>query len=651
MAATTLSDVVELIKNNDGEILENQEEGNTSLKSIDRNIMEFLGMQKRARLDDLENERERKSSRLSGLGAAAVGAGIGAGVGGGLGSLVDAALGEGNTGKMLGAALGGLAVPLLYRAISGIFSGVRNLITGITERINRIRIDAEARIAEIDDRIKAKQAELENLNKEEKTAKRTARADINDPRTTATENDIRLRAAEEARIKSEQKRVQAEISSFEQDRMTQERLRDDAIEAEKKRGAERRKEALDLERRKEAADKIREADSKAEVERLKTAQTDVESFQRAEDASSRVSSDSVLRKSQADIKAHLDAGGKLPPGVTMTKNGALQQELPSGGKRFISASEVAPRLEPVSRVKPTTPPVGLEYDDSIIRQARTPLPEVPPAKAVTPKVSGVGAKVLGPVALAADVGLSVALGGGAQVEEDLMQGQKSTVNAVVGSSVQDFVSGTVGLIDLGANLINAGADVLGQAVTGDESFTVGRSDLATPAGEMAKNLVTATDLGAETNISGGTAGALLGAKQNITGTTTAQLESFTAMAEVRKKRYKTALDAGRISKATYDANIKSENDRIAEMKAQIQSNVTLEESKRITYAEPTSAGKTAELQSVAQNVESAQTQKNPGTVISAPSQTRTDNSVNVRNTYSGGANNVDPNAFAVPGFR
>jgi hypothetical protein len=84
MAATTLSDVVELIKNNDGEILENQEEGNTSLKSIDRNIMEFLGIQKRARLDDLENERERKSSRLSGLGAAAVGAGIGAGSGSGL---------------------------------------------------------------------------------------------------------------------------------------------------------------------------------------------------------------------------------------------------------------------------------------------------------------------------------------------------------------------------------------------------------------------------------------------------------------------------------------------------------------------------------------------------------------------------------------
>lgn len=632
MTATTLSDVVELIKNNDEEILENQEEGNTSLKSIDRNIMEFLGMQKRARLDNLENERERKSSRLSGLGTAAVGAGIGAGIGGGLGSLFDAALGEGNIGKVLGGAVLGFALPFLYKTIKGLISGIMNLVSGIrnkfldiTDRINKVRADADARLAEIDNDIRKKQAELEESKKAGSPDERANR-----------------------------ERLRSDTTKLEQERIIQEGLRDDADEAKKQSGTERRKATIDLERRRAAADKIREADSMAEAERLKTAQTDVESFKRAKDTSSRVAavdSSSVLKKSQADIKAHLDAGGKLPPGITMTANGALQQELPSGGKRFISASEVAPRLEPVSRVKPTTSPVGLEYDDSIIRQARTPLPEVTPAKAVAPKVSGVGTKVLGPVALAADVGLSVALGGGAQVEEDLMQGQKSTVNAVVGSSVQDFVSGTVGLIDLAANLVNAGADVLGQTVTGDKSFTVGRSDLATPAGEMAKNLVTATDLGTETNISGGTAGALLGAKQNITGTTTAQLESFTAMAEVRKKRYKNALDTGRISKATYDANIKSENDRIAEMKAQIQSNVTLEESKRITYAEPTSAGKTAELQSVAQNVESAQTQKNAGTVISAPSQTRTDNSVNVRNTYSGGANNVDPNAFAVPGFR
>lgn len=627
MAATTLSDVVELIKNNDEEILENQEEGNTSLESIDRNIMEFLGMQKRARLDNLEDERERKSSRFSGLGAAAVGAGIG----GGLGSLFDSALGEGNIGKVLGGALLGFALPFLYKTIKGLISGIVNLVSGIrnkfldiTDRINKVRADADARLAEIDDDIRKKQAELDESK--------------------------RARSPDE---RAKRERLRSDTTKLEQERIIQEGLRDDADEAKKKSGTERRKATLDLERRKAAADKIRAADSKAEAERLKTAQSDVESFKRAKDTSSRVAavdSNSVLRKSQADIKAHLDAGGKLPPGITMTPNGALQEELPSGGKRFISPTEVAPRLEPVSRVKPTTPPVGIEYDDSIIRQARTPLPEVPSAKAVAPKVSGVGAKVLGPVALAADAGLSVALGGGAQVEEDLMKGQKSTVNAVVGSSVQDFVSGTIGLIDLGANIINAGVDVLGQTVTGDKSFTVGRSDLATPAGEMAKNLVTATDLGTETNISGGTAGALLAAKQNITGTTTAQLESYTAMAEIRKKRYKNALDTGRISKATYDANIKSENDRIAEMRAQIQTNVTLEESKRITYAEPPSAGKTAELQSVAQNVEAAQAPKAAGTVISAPSQSRTDNSINVQNTYAGGANNIDPNAFAVPGY-
>ena len=73
----TLQNVAKLIKEDDAIIIENQEKGNETLKSMDGNLKEFLKREKDARGDRLEAERER-NKLLKGLGkAGAVGMGAG----------------------------------------------------------------------------------------------------------------------------------------------------------------------------------------------------------------------------------------------------------------------------------------------------------------------------------------------------------------------------------------------------------------------------------------------------------------------------------------------------------------------------------------------------------------------------------------------
>ena len=76
----TLLEVSELIRKNDTKIISNQDEQTDVLGSIDNNIQKFLELQKRSRLDDLEDRREQRRV----IGTASV-AGAAAAAGGGKG--------------------------------------------------------------------------------------------------------------------------------------------------------------------------------------------------------------------------------------------------------------------------------------------------------------------------------------------------------------------------------------------------------------------------------------------------------------------------------------------------------------------------------------------------------------------------------------
>lgn len=260
----TLNDVVNLLKQGDQEILEKQEIANESLESIDRNIKEFLGIQKRNRLDDLEDRRERKSSSGMGLGTkAAIGLGLtGAAAGGLLSNILGEDIGR---GLKFGAALA--ALPLLYSAVKKMTKSITNgstklanAVDGTNARLKALQADADARMSDIDKKLKMNEARL----KYARTQAAEAADRANDPRTPQAEAENRLRNAEAERARLESERAQLEQAR------AKAAFRQAEIDAARKEKARRLKQARIAQM--EAADAARAAEEKARGDGAEKAQ-------------------------------------------------------------------------------------------------------------------------------------------------------------------------------------------------------------------------------------------------------------------------------------------------------------------------------------------------------------------------------------------
>jgi hypothetical protein len=222
MAAATLSDIVGRLKTGDNDSIEQQEEMNESLSSIDKNIHEFLGLQKKKRLDDLEDRREARSASKSALGLGAGALGVGAVIG-------SATTGE---GLGIGTLLRDIASTIIiYKGVKAVYSKLRDwknkLFGGDTDldkKSAKLKADLEAEtkrinaeIARTEEDIKKRTAEIDKAQ-QELDAKKKARAaqiaagDKFDPRTQSAEFAI-----EEARIKkqiAERKAAQRRIDEL-----------------------------------------------------------------------------------------------------------------------------------------------------------------------------------------------------------------------------------------------------------------------------------------------------------------------------------------------------------------------------------------------------------------------------------------------------
>ena len=553
----TLASINELMKKNDDIIIDNQDEANDTLESIDDNIKEFLNLQKRTRLDNLEDRREKKSkSRGKGfsLGKAA-GVGLAAGAAGGLAS---DALGDGMGGILKQLAIAGVGIVVATKAIkkfatavkdsklANFFDGLEKRVTAIDEKLKKRRLELEAD----EKRLKA---ERKALKTEDKKIKRLpadfemSEAELENKRKRIAAYEAKKAAADKlaADVETNKKKIaarQAEIDAVNKETKKRKRramVRDmeaadrkltakqtiAAAEVEAKRLAE-------VEAKKAATDKMKAAD--VEGERLKQARAaEVAEKQRLREAAD-------MKKNEARLKAKASIEFQIAEKEAFEKKRLAQ----SG----FNEPEAPKRLKPTVGRGPDGRFTSLkkieDYADPDFFDPRTPQAELNNRlkaqdlkKKVKPKVGGKvvkGATSLArmfPIVAAADVAITTAMGGAAQVEEDLKEGDKSKRAEVASRVAGEFIGffgDVISFVDNGTNsLINKafGTDlktdrdlggVLREGVTGGlnsaaESLNIGQGE-----------------------ISGGTAGALVGAKDALTLNSEAQLEGLIRIKEMEK---------------------------------------------------------------------------------------------------------------------
>jgi len=207
---STLKEISELIRNNDSEIIDNQEVQSESLRSIDVGIQKFLANQEKSRLDNLEDRREarRAGSRLPGGigGAAAAAGGLGLAStsreGGGVGSNALS-----NASYTATGIIGGLLLRPIARMVAGLLPGS----TGENIRLNRSLDSTGAEVNRINEAerkrlnqtIRETNAEINRLKKEQLDLRNSLRdADstrIKDLETLRSQNSASLKSLQDQR--------------------------------------------------------------------------------------------------------------------------------------------------------------------------------------------------------------------------------------------------------------------------------------------------------------------------------------------------------------------------------------------------------------------------------------------------------------------
>lgn len=212
---SSLKEIGALIKGNDSVIIDNQEEGNQKLTSIDNNLKKFLLEMSRRRLDDLEDRRERKKG---------VGSSVGSFMAGGLAKASATGKSTKSGGfpslKTITAAglLGALGLGAARGAFGVLITSIQLAFKGLAESIKALknqfddRVKTQRGIARLEaDEFKRKaQIEKKRLEEETKARKRIERAQLKEFKQI------------EARTAREAKRLRAESIRAERDKKFQE---------------------------------------------------------------------------------------------------------------------------------------------------------------------------------------------------------------------------------------------------------------------------------------------------------------------------------------------------------------------------------------------------------------------------------------------
>jgi len=701
----TLASINELIKKNDDIIIDNQDEANDTLESIDDNIKEFLNLQKRTRLDNLEDRREKKSKdRGKGFGlgkAAAVGLAAGAGAGLASDALGDAA---GNIIKQLaiaGTVVGGgiLALNKAIKAakkIPDLFDNLEKRITALDEKLKQRRIALEIEEKKLaEDRKK--------LKKEEKKIKRlppdfeTSEAELKNKQKRIAEFEAKKASAAKLAddIETNKKKIaarQAEIDAVNEETKKRKRrtmVRDmetadrkltakqniAAAEVEAKRVAEvEAKRVAEADAKKAATDKMKAAD--VEGERLK--QSRISEKQRLREAADMQKNQDRLKMKAAEADAAYQANEDRLKKQRAKENLAAQMEL-ERKNRLAQVSFNEP--EGPKTIKPTKGTVTgrftriEDYMDPDFFDPRTPQAELNnrlKAQKLNKTKSKVGGKVIKggfktatslarmfPVVAAADAAIVTAMGGGAQVEEDLKEGDKSKRAEVASRVAGEFIGffgDVISFVDNGTNsLINKafGTDlktdrdlggVLREGVTGGlnsaaQSLNIGQGE-----------------------IGGTTAGTLVNSKDFLGLNSVRQIEGQIAELQMNKLPMQDQLNAGMSFAAatayhpddyeSEEARLVAINEKIAELEKQLA--LKLEKNKNLQDLYKPVGTNMEAVNETNTSIEAEAELKNRGvnSVVAPSVTTNSDSSTKIEQTNVNAASGItiDPKARSIPGY-
>jgi hypothetical protein len=612
-----LSDVVGRLKKGNEETVEQQEEANESLKSIDRNIGEFLGLQKRKRLDDLEDRRERKS-KTAGLAAGAVGLGAGSALSAGE-LMTGEGLGIGNLAKDLA------LLYLKYKAIKTAFSvlgqGIKKVFSGgdgdIGKRLNKLNADIDADLKRIDADLSKAEADVArrqaDLNKaqadleqrQRKTVNRASdgRFEAEDPRTRAAELEIREKQVAEAKAA--------------RDKALQEQAR---LEEAKAKAEMRRAELEAVEREKVKKKQLARIKEMEAADAARSAETDARAKGAADAQKQRLR---IQEMSEADAakKAELDARTqgaeraqrqRLRIAEMAEADAARASEADARAKGAEAAQQERVRLS--------------EADTQTESRRRGGRRRKSPARVM----AGAGdmAKVLGKAALPLEAAMIVgdALeGAGNQIQADLAEGKRTTKAEATAAGAGGVVAGVVGIADLVANLGVAGYE----KVTGsDTGFT---SEMAGFADEKTRSLV----------------GGILKTFNAGQGELTPEQAAFLTKAGIRVSDFYTGMNA--MDPANRKGVIGDFQKGISETYAP-SANYDIGGSGSYTKEQLQSLERIAEINRIMEDLEKLYSGKAATATVVGGNSTRVDNSVRQTSVYQNGANNIDPSAYAIPGF-
>ena len=393
MATITLKEIAERLADGDEKIVAAQEVANTKLTSIDKGIQKFLKAQADKKLDDLENDRERRKSSTS-IGAAVAGSGA--------------------SGAGAGAAGAGLFKTLSDLAGKGLLAGA--VIGTSLVALKTMNVAANALKNVFDDRLKTTRG-LQRLEAEELKQKEAAKA--------------KQAKAAAAQAEADAKKAQAEANARKKAAAEQQK----EIERLKKRG-----EAVELEKLKklDAEVKANKA-AAAEVERLKKLAETKKAEEKA--AKALATEANVIKKTQNTSAQKLALADAKAASVATDPAKAARPRYPAG--TVIDGKKVGGLFMPDSAIKamPTATP------SSSLRAAKDTAASV--AKGTVRGAARVAA-VAAPIIAAMDAGA----GAGQAAEEARALGREATRGEVAGRTVGAVAGGFAGIIDLIPALVN-----------------------------------------------------------------------------------------------------------------------------------------------------------------------------------------------------
>jgi colicin import membrane protein len=621
----TLSDVVDLIKKGDDEIIEKQNQANESLESIDRNIMEFLNLQKRSRLDDLEDRRERKNKL--GIGVAALGAAAG------IGALANSLATAATDGEEIGSSLVkiGAGLAALYYG----YNTIKSLITdNVSASKTKAKAETEERIKTFQEDTKTKIQDADTKTKDIDKKIETDKKAVIDAEKSLEEKKVqKVTRDEKGRFTTLDPEVKAAEIQAAEDKLRE--ARDNLERSQQEKAALDRKKAI-LEKQLIEAQSA-EADKKDRRQKKRIAE-----LEKAE--ANRLAEENLRDRSAQEDKAVKDRiATREATGAEIKAQEELRDKSAQEAKRVRNAEAEAQRMKAAEQEV---------RQQRLETEAPTETKRIPEAAA---PVSGSGNfdKVLrglnlldplGQAEEAARAGSAVAAKGSSTAAQSAARGLGVAARALgsapvlIGSLILDPTA--VGDGTASAWAVEQWNDLVTMMTEGGPKRI---SDIQYLHSQLINNvspkILESVDLGEVPNL---TKDDLLIASEylhdrwrNAEGramlANTAQQMAYSSTVGSNIEADRSGYDPrGIIPTKDFGLEDPNKSERMIALENRLAQ-------QRLENIEETNAAIQAP-------------RPTGGTTVVAPSNQRNDNSINVQNNYTGGANNVDPNAFTVPGY-